>query len=556
MNRQFSILFIFVLLACNSTGPYVKSKGMVSCAHPLAADVGVNILKQGGNAFDAAVAVQFALAVVYPRAGNIAAGGFAVYHTADGNVSALDFREKAPLAAHRDMFLDDMDSVIANKSLLGHLAVAVPGTVEGMWQLHQRLGVLSFSQLIQPAIDLANNGFELTQKEAETLNKYQEDFYAANDYAILYLKDEGWKEGDRIINKSLAKTLIRIRDYGADGFYKGKTAALMLDEMQRGGGIITQKDLNGYEVKWRKPIISSYKGHTVISMCPPSSGGIALMQLLKGYEMAATADFEHNSAEHIHLMTELERRVYADRASHLGDPEFYDVPVDLLLDSMYLVNRFSTIQMDKRSYSNKTKQGNLVPVESSETTHFSIVDKDRNAIALTTTLNGNYGSKVMVKGGGFFLNNQMDDFSVKPGSPNQFGLVGDKANEIAPEKRMLSSMTPTILEKNGELFLVLGTPGGSRIITSVFQTILNVIDFEMELQEAIDAKKVHHQWLPDTVYFEKDGLPQSVINNLLDMGHFMKARKPIGKVDAVMQTEDNTLIGAADKRGDDAALGY
>ena len=529
---------------------------MVSSAHPLASQVGVDILKKGGNAFDAAVAVQFALAVVYPRAGNIAAGGFAVYRTINGQAGTLDFREKAPIAAHRDMFLDEADSVIANRSLLGHYSVAVPGSVEGMWQLHQKLGSFPFSQLVQPAIDLANNGFALTEKEALTLNEYQKEFYEANDYPILFLKDNGWKAGDIIVNQELAQTLERIRDHGSAGFYQGKTAGLILDEMKRGAGIITQKDLDSYKVVWRKPLTGNYKGYEVISMGPPSSGGIALIQLLKGFEMANTQSLIHNSAKHIHLMTELERRVYADRASHLGDPAFYDVPVEMLLDSMYLLNRFSSIPMNEKSNSMNIKQGELEMIESSETTHFSIVDKDRNAIALTTTLNGNYGSKVFVKGGGFFLNNQMDDFSVKPGAPNQFGLVGDKANEIAPQKRMLSSMTPTIMEKNGELFLVLGTPGGSRIITSIFQTIINVIDFNMGLQDAIDAKKTHHQWLPDTVYYEMDGLPDTTIAVLINLGHKLKARKPIGKIDAVMRSPENLLIGAADKRGDDKALGY
>ena len=531
--------------------------GMVSSAHPLASQIGVDIMKQGGNAFDAAVAVQFALAVVYPRAGNIAGGGFAVFRTGDGELGSLDFREKAPLKSHRDMYIDDTGEVIHGQSLFGGKSVGVPGTVDGMITLHEKYGLLSFSSVIQPAIDLAVNGFSFTEREANKLNQFQKEFYDANFHSMPFLKDKGWQKGDSVKLLDLAKTLERIRDSGRNGFYTGKTAELITKEIERGGGILSMSDLRSYSSVWRKPIISNYKDYQIISMGPPSSGGIIVLQLLKGIEDFDLSGMKHNSTEYVHLLTELERRSYADRATHLGDPDFYDVPVDMLLDTTYIKKRNANISMAYKTNSREIKEGDVEVIESIETTHFSIVDKDRNAVALTTTLNGNYGSKVFVEGGGFFLNNQMDDFSIQPGYPNQFGLVGAEANSIEPEKRMLSSMSPTIVERDGELFMLLGTPGGSTIITSVFQTILNVVEFDMELQEAIDAKKVHHQWLPDKILYERNELDSVVINELMEMGHILEARNPIGKIDAILINENGNLVGGADTtRGDDVAIGY
>ncbi|RLD36451.1 MAG: gamma-glutamyltransferase [Bacteroidetes bacterium] len=566
MKKLSYLLLILITFSC-TTGPEkqvsqlnvkqtVEAKnGMVATAHPLASEVGAQILRQGGNAFDAAVAVQFALAVVYPRAGNIAGGGFAVYRKANGETGSLDFREKAPLTATYDMYLDEDENVIPKLSSFGVLSIGIPGSVDGMIELHKKLGSLPFERLIQPAIDLAENGFILTQNDAKKLNYYQKDFLNANDSTTYFFNGGKWQVGDKIVLPELAHTLKLIRDNGRKGFYAGETAQEMLDEIHSSNGIISQADFDAYHSIWRKPIEGKYKDYKVISMPPPSSGGIALLQLLKGSEQFSFAEFGHNSTQSIHLMTELERRVYADRATYLGDSDFYDVPIDMLLDSAYLANRFSDIHLDSKTDSKDIKEGNVEIIESIETTHFSIVDKDQNAIGITTTLNGNFGSKVFVEKSGFFLNNEMDDFSAKPGIPNQFGLVGAEANAIAPEKRMLSSMTPTILEKNGKLFMVVGSPGGATIITAVYQTILNVVEYGMDMQQAVNASKTHHQWLPDRILYENNGLDSLVIKQLQKMGHKMEPRSAIGKMDAVLILPDGTMQGGADPRGDDTAVG-
>jgi len=561
-----SLFLLISVIACNSEQQADKANlvsgkgiiaqnGMVASAHPLASEVGVQILQKGGNAFDAAIGVQFALAVVYPRAGNIAGGGFAVYRKADGETGSLDYREKAPIKASKNMYLDEEGKVIPELSSFGVLSTGVPGSVDGMIELHKKLGSLPFQELIQPAIDLAENGFVLTENEANKFNDYQKDFLKANDSATYFYNDGNWETGDSIFLPELAQTLRLIRDKGRNGFYAGETAQAMLAEMQPKGGIITQADFDAYQSVWRKAIEGQYKEYKVISMPPPSSGGIALLQLLKGSEAYDFSEYTHNSAESIHIMTELERRVYADRATYLGDSDFYPVPIDMLLDSMYLAKRFSDIDLNKKTDSKDIKEGNVEIIESVETTHFSIVDKDQNAIGITTTLNGNYGSKVYVEKAGFFLNNEMDDFSVKPGVPNQFGLVGAEANAIAPEKRMLSSMTPTILEKNGKLFMVAGSPGGATIITAVYQTILNVVEFDMNIQEAVNAIKTHSQWLPDMILYEEKGLDASVIHQLETLGHVLEPRSALGKMDAVLILSDGTMQGGADPRGDDTAVG-
>jgi len=565
MKKLSYLLLILITFSC-TTGPEkqvsqlnvkqtVEAKnGMVATAHPLASEVGAQILRRG-NAFDAAVAVQFALAVVYPRAGNIAGGGFAVYRKANGETGSLDFREKAPLTATYDMYLDEDENVIPKLSSFGVLSIGIPGSVDGMIELHKKLGSLPFEKLIQPAIDLAENGFILTQNDAKKLNYYQKDFLNANDSTTYFFNGGKWQVGDKIVLPELAHTLKLIRDNGRKGFYAGETAQEILDEIHSSNGIISQADFDAYHSIWRKPIEGKYKDYKVISMPPPSSGGIALLQLLKGSEQFSFAEFGHNSTQSIHLMTELERRVYADRATYLGDSDFYDVPIDMLLDSAYLANRFSDIHLDSKTDSKDIKEGNVEIIESIETTHFSIVDKDQNAIGITTTLNGNFGSKVFVEKSGFFLNNEMDDFSAKPGIPNQFGLVGAEANAIAPEKRMLSSMTPTILEKNGKLFMVVGSPGGATIITAVYQTILNVVEYGMDMQQAVNASKTHHQWLPDRILYENNGLDSLVIKQLQKMGHKMEPRSAIGKMDAVLILPDGTMQGGADPRGDDTAVG-
>ena len=553
------LISIFFIISCNETQKDVVSKnGMVSSAHPIASKVGIDILKNGGNAFDAAIGVHFALSVVYPNAGNIGGGGFAVYRLNDGEVGSLDFREKAPMKSYRDMYLSNLEDesiVDDKKSKIGHLASGVPGSVDGMVKIHEKFGSIDWKLLLQPSIDLAKNGFNITLKQSNSLNKVMMVFDSINNSKVSFVKDIEWEENDVLIQEDLSKTLERIRDKKRDGFYSGITADYIINEMNSGNGIISYEDLNNYSSIWRKPIVGEYKNHKIISMGPPSSGGIALLQLLYGAEKLDVGSYEHNSLSYINTIAEIESRVYADRATYLGDPDFYDVPIGELIDKNYLDNRFNIIDPSIKTPSNQVKEGNIQLNESDETTHFSIVDKDGNAVSLTTTINGAYGSKVVVDNAGFILNNEMDDFSVKPGYPNMFGLIGGEANSIEPNKRMLSSMTPTIIEKDNNLYMVLGTPGGSTIITSVFQTILNVIDFNMGMQEAVDAKKFHHQWLPDFLIVEKNTLNSDLKNNLLKIGHKINERSSLGRMDCIL-IENEVLEGGADKRGDNTAIGY
>lgn len=558
-------LMLLLLLVGNSIvtqaqkkqGP-INKNGMVVSAHPDASKIGLEILKKGGNAYDAAIAVQFALAVCYPAAGNIGGGGFMVYRHADGTIGALDYREKAPGKAHRDMFLDKSGNAIKKLSRYGHLAAGVPGAVDAMFKIHQRFGKLPFKDLIQPSIDLAARGVVLTTKEAQRLNDNRNAFFDHNTqppYPLVRNDKRPFKKGDVTVYADLSKTLERIRDNGRDGFYGGKTADLIVKEMKAGGGIMSKEDLKNYSAVWRIPVVGTYKGYRIISMCPPSAGGIVLLQMLKMIEPYDLAKMGWQTPKTVQLMVEAERRGYADRAKYLGDSDFYPVPMHNLLDPKYLKKRMKDFSFDKAGSSKKTKEGKWGS-HSEETTHFSIVDKAGNAVSITTTLNSGYGSFVMVSGAGFLLNNEMDDFSAKPGAPNIYGLVGNEANSIAPGKRMLSSMTPTIIEKDGKLKMVVGTPGGSTITTSVFQTILNVLEHKMSMHEAVNAPRFHHQWLPDEVFVENNALNQKTRKTLRNLGYSIRPRPPIGKVDAILVLPNGKLEGGADQRGDDTALGY
>jgi gamma-glutamyltranspeptidase/glutathione hydrolase len=529
--------------------------GMVVCATPEAAQVGLDILKKGGNAVDAAVAVQFALAVTHPEAGNIGGGGFMVYRSAKGETSTLDFREKAPAKASMNMYLDGSGNVIPNMSLATHQASGVPGSVDGMVAAHKKYGQLKWAGLVQPAIDLARNGFKISRRLAASLTRAGEQFKKLNPGKSYFIKDGGWKEGDLLVQGDLAKTLELIRDKGRDGFYSGVVADQLADEMKNGNGLVTKTDLQNYHSIWRKPIIGNYKGYRIITMPPPSSGGVALMQLLHSVEKYPLARWGFNSDSTVQLMVEAERRVYADRSKYLGDPDFYKVPVDSLLRPSYTASRMANFTWNAATPSSSIQPGAFAGYESDQTTHYSIVDRKGNAVAITTTLNGSFGSKIFVKGAGFLLNNEMDDFSAKPGVPNMYGLLGGKANSIQPGKRMLSAMTPTIIEKGGELFMIVGTPGGSTIITSVFQTILNVIEFGQDMQQAVTSKRFHHQWLPDEVDIENGALDPKTRSILQQKGYKIVEHGPSGRVDAILKTKDG-YEGGADPRGDDTTMGW
>ncbi|WP_430438158.1 gamma-glutamyltransferase [Pontibacter chitinilyticus] len=531
---------------------------MVVTAHPLASAVGAEILRRGGNAVDAAIAVQFALAVVYPDAGNIGGGGFLVLRQKDGYTDALDYREKAPAAATKAMYQTEAGEVIQNLSLKGHLAAGVPGTVDGMVQAYQKYGSLPWAELVQPAVMLATKGFPLTQKEAQKLNAERVEFLKYNSKRPEFILSEHWQEGDTLRLPDLAHSLERIRDNGRAGFYEGTTADLLVAEMKRGGGIISKADLSAYHAVWRKPLAAQLKNYKVISMPPPSSGGIALIQLLTISQHYPLQDWGWNTAKSAHLMLEAERRVYADRARHLGDPDFYDVPQAGLLDTAYILSRMKDFSAEKATSSQDVSAGTPAPYESPHTTHYSIVDAQGNAASVTTTLNSNFGSKVFVAGAGFLLNNEMNDFSVKAGYPNSYGLVGGEANAIAPGKRMLSSMTPTILEKNGHLYMVIGAMGGSTIITTVYQIILNVTVYGFPMQGAVNAGRYHHQWKPDWVLSEWGALGFGTGLRLWAMGHRIvpKPSGGIGRAAGILVLPDGRLEAGADPRGDDAAAGF
>ena len=564
MTFKFSFLFSALILSNvlysqSTIKPLVESnKGMVVTTHPLASEIGLSILKKGGNAIDAAIAVNFALAVCHPSAGNIGGGGFLVYRNAKGKFFALDYREKAPLASTKDMYLDASGNVIPEKSMVGIFSVGVPGTVAGMEEMHRKFGLLPWKDLIQPAIDIARNGHALTSREARGLNANKLDFIKENkgNSYLINPNNIDWKKDDQLIQMDLANTLERILRYKSKGFYQGKTAELIIGEMNRLNGIITQKDLNGYKPVWRKPIVQSYKNFQIIGMPPPSSGGIALAQLMGMVQKYPLSKWGVTSDSTVQLMIESERRVFADRAKWLGDPDFVRVPIGPLLDSTYIKNRISSIDFTKASLSSDISAGQFSGYESPETTHYSIVDAAGNAVSITTTLNNSFGSKVFVGGAGFLLNDEMDDFSAKAGAPNLYGLIGSKANEIQPMKRMLSSMTPTIITENGQLKMVVGTPGGSTIITSVFQVVLNALEFGMNMQQAVEYPRFHQQWKPEQTRIEPNRMSTIQMERLKRKGYEFSNSASIGLVEGILVLPSGKLQGGADSRGDDTALGH
>ena len=594
--------------------PVESRHGMVVSAKIEASQAGVEVLQQGGNAVDAAVATGFALAVTYPTAGNLGGGGFMVIRFADGHkngdsgsgagqtgseagqtgsgagqtgsetgqtsseagqtsseagqtlspaVTTIDYREKAPAAAHRDMYLDDEGQAIPQLSRLGYLASGVPGSPAGLIMAHEKYGRLPLSEVMAPAIRLAEEGFLLSRRDAAGLNAQHNafaQFESTAKYFTKFTPDQRYEAGERFVQRDLAEVLRRIRDKGRDGFYEGEIAELIAAEMARGGGWITMEDLAAYEAVERAPLSGTYRGYRFFSMAPPSSGGVALAQLLNAVELYDVAGMGHHTASTTHLMGEAMRRVYADRAQWLGDPDYFNVPVAALIQKEYMRQRMAGFDPDRADSSAAVAYGDPLAFESSETTHYSVVDADGQAVSVTTTINGSYGSKVVVDGAGFFMNNEMDDFSAKPGAPNMFGLLGSEANAIEPGKRMLSSMTPTIVEDpSGELFMVIGSPGGGRIITTVFEVMANVIDHGMNIQEAVAAPRIHHQWLPDVLYYEAQALSEDARHGLERRGWTLSANNAWGRADGIVVRRDTEGVlyqGGADPRGEDAAVGY
>lgn len=523
----------------------------VTSAHPLASMAGAAMMKEGGNAFDAAIATQFALAVVFPGAGNIGGGGFMLARKANGELIGIDYREAAPKKATADMYLDEKGNAIPSKSRDGALASGIPGSVAGMVSTHA-YAKLPLAVLIEPAIEYAEFGYVITEREASGLNGQRANFLKNSSAPSAFTKKE-WKAGDTLYQPELAATLKRIQKKGLAGFYEGETADFIVKEMQHSGGIISKEDLKNYHPKFRKPIEFDYKGHHIISFSPPSSGGILIAQMLQMIAPFNVGAMGANTEASVSLMVEAQRRAYADRAEHMGDPDFWKVPTNTLISKGYAKHRMKDYVPGVAGNSKITKAGELH--ESEQTTHFSVIDAEGNMVAITTTLNDTYGNKTIVGGAGFLLNNEMDDFSVKPGVPNMYGAIGGEANAIAPGKRMLSSMTPTLVTVNNKPYISIGTPGGTTIPNQVYEGLVNIIDHKMTIKEAIDAPRFHHQWIPDIVAVEPD-FPENTFNALKAKGYTVTKRGRFGRMDGIMILENGKRNAAGDKRGDDSVAGF
>ena len=553
MRYLLALIVFFLFVSCgNEYTPTVVS------ARKDASDIGVEIMKKGGNAFDAMIGVQLALSVSHPTAGNIAGGGFMVYKLKDGTDGTLDFRETAPADSSEKMYQDENGNVIPGLSSIGGLAVGVPGTVSAIFEIHKKFGSLPIEELFQPSIELAEKGYLVTKYLEDELNEKRDVFIKLNGKNSLYSKE--YKSGDTIFNKMYANTLREIMNKGTDGFYKGKVAEDMIETISQSGGIMTMEDLSEYQSVWRDPVRFKYKGYDIISMSFPSSGGVILGQMMKAVENFDLSKIKHNSPEYVQLLTEIERRAFADRSDLMGDPDFMKLPVYEFMDKEYVESRMKNFSWDQATPSSEIKPGEIIFNESYETTHFSIVDKEGNAVSVTTTLNNSFGSKVYVENSGFFLNNEMDDFSSKPGYPNFFGVIGSEANSIQPKKRMLSAMTPTIVLKNNKPHLILGSPGGPSIITSVFQTILNVVEYNMDVNKAVSSPRFHHQWYPDLIVMENEAYSDE-LNSILSKKNYLIVKLPIeeetlgvykrsdiGAVDAILINENGEVFGGADLR--------
>jgi len=527
-------------------------KAAVTSAHPLASMVGAAIMKDGGNAFDAAIAVQFTLAVVFPGAGNIGGGGFLLSRNKEGVLMGIDYREAAPSKASRDMYLDEKSNPIEGMSRIGASASGVPGSVAGMFSAHP-YAKLPMKTLLQPAYELAANGFVITEREARGLNAERKNFIKNSAQASAFTRKENWKAGDTLYQPELAATILRIQQKGKAGFYEGETAAMIVEEMKNSKGLISLEDLKKYTPQFRKPIEFDYRGHHIISFAPPSSGGILIAQMMQMIAPYPLTVMGVNTFESVSLMVEAQRRAYADRAEHMGDPDFWKVPTTTLTSNAYAQERMKDYQPGVAGNSKMIQSG--VAKESEETTHFSVIDEAGNMVSVTTTLNGGYGNKTIVGGAGFLLNNEMDDFSVKPGVPNMYGALGGEANSIQPGKRMLSSMTPTLVTKNNQPYINIGTPGGTTIPNQVYEGLVNIIDHNMSLKAAIDAPRFHHQHIPDNINVEAD-FPEKTINALKEKGYIVNKRYAFGRMDGIMILPNGNRVAAGDKRGDDSVAGY